>query len=448
MSQASQLIDWIYSNTMGALVVFPMNINRWNAAALIASELSFYKILVVTKHPVEFNKAITDKLSNHWTELQIVQFPTVDYENIDTIRNYINNIETDLIIFDDATMLGTILQHLTLNNKHMRIIILTSWGDSYSDLDHITDAIDNASKNIPKNYNMESNSLGLASLNILKSSYGINWNTCKVPMSERQLKFYNHIRRNEILTNDPDYQLSKATTLYVYPDFIMVESLLQASTCQADQTQYPDIDTEYNTSWLTESYIENVNENGPKLLAILDGVISEWPKKQIILTMFNHRFGVDLIYQFLKMLAGDKSPYDVQELVHISCSDDKQTIKNMLNDFNSLESGILITNIVPTISLINVSKIHVADSYSIKQFIGLLDACFKKNINGDDIDVTLYQSTFPDTSTVNVEEQTSDETLHETFVATIDEYNKLYIGLQEAGNKIVYDTKSLSLIVL
>lgn len=424
---STSLIEWLYiddsadSSKQGALIMFPRMINRWNVAALMVSKWESHKVVIVTNYSNEFMKSSVDISGTKWTDLELIPFPLVSYSDIDGIRKYLNNTEIDIIIFDDARMLATIMPALDFSTINAKIIVLSTWGDTMTQLDTVT-------SKLPE--------LKLASLNLLKDNTDISWQTAKVKLSDRQIVYYDLVRSYELKADSKiSYPLTRMLTLYSYPDNIMKDTLVVKTICETDQISIPDKLESPNT-WLKLKYLKSLADDGPKLLSIIDGVIAEWPSKQLIITRFNNRYGVDLIKSFFQLMIRNKlCPYDISEIFSSSCTDDYETSLNYLHKFNNSNSGVMITNISPFIPLKDVAVIHLADTYSFLTLSAILDRCHKRHLSKDhSLVVYSHIATHP-------QEKSSDEALHELFTKSLADADKLYYGLITSASSIVFDSQ-------
>jgi hypothetical protein len=289
-------------------------------------------------------------------------------------------------------------------------------------------------------------------------------------MSNRQLKYYDKLRKREInesmnlsnrnitnqngLINNMEernllsyiipYPITRMVTLYSYPDIIMADTLKHKYICETDQSSIPDsifnssnFDSSElsNKSWINMKYVDNIYNDGPKLFSVLDGIIANWPSKQLVVTRFNHRYGVDLITSFLQLMTQNKrTPYELYEIFHVSCTDEYETSVNILHKFNYSESSVLITNIVPFIPLKGVSVIHIVDSYSFLNIQTIINKVHKRHLNTLNSDIVIYShlATHP-------LEKSSDEVLHEQLATHIIDANRIYTGLISMSDKLVFD---------
>lgn len=443
---STTLIDWLYtddpngSSKQGALIMFPRMIDRWNVSSLIVSKWEGYKVVIITDHPNEFMETTTDIAGTKWTDLELIQFPLTSYSDLDVIRRYLKNTEIDIILFDDARMLATIVPALDFTIVQPKILVLSTWGDTSKQLDIVT-------SKLPE--------LKLLSLDFINDTAAISWKVSRVPLSERQLRYYDQVRVNEIKdTNSKiQYPLSRMITLYAYPDKIMADTLVVKNICETDQTTYPDTlgltnswigdplwipTSSVSRSWLSKAYIASLCNDGAKLSSVMDGIISHWPFKQVIITRFNHRYGVDLIKSFLQLMIQDKkSPYEMNEIFSVSCTDEYERAINTYHKFNGSASGVLVTNIVPLVPLKGVSVIHMSDSYSFLTLKAVLDKCHKRYLSKHqqkDLIVYSYIASHP-------REKSSDEALYETFAADVRNADRIYSGLIGASSHIVFNPK-------
>jgi len=428
------LIDWLYTDDKrGALILFPRMLDRWNVASIIISEWDHYKVIIVTDHPDE----LMETFNTEWTNLELIPFPLIKYSDLDSINKALKNTDIDIILFDDARMLATIspaLEFGQISPLQPKIIILTTWGDTMKQLDIITSKLPN---------------LQLLSLDIINNNINIEWKNIYIPLSDRQLKYYNQVRAQEIkdsMNHSIPYPITRMLTLYSYPDTIMADTLIHKYICETDQSTMPD--KLVSSTWLNPSYLNTLNEDGPKLTSLLDGIISNWPSKQVVMTRFNHRYGVDLITSFLELMTENKqNPYDLDQIFHTSCTDEYETIINTLHKFNSSTSGVLITNIIPLIPLKGVMIIHIADTYSFLNIRMLLDRCHKRflNQNKHNLIVYSYIATYPEeknirssiSTSLRETEKTADEVLHEISSDNIREAKRIYTGLISVAGRLV-----------
>jgi len=479
-NQQQTLIDWLYIDDynhnlssvpkQGALILFPSMIDRWNIASLIVHKWEGYNVVIVTDHPDQFINTLMNadddiqddiqdnlehmwslnKGSNHkWTDLELVQFPLIKYIDIDDINHALHNTEIDIILFDDARMLATVASGLNFNNVKPKIIVLTSWGDTVKQLDVITSKLPG---------------LQLLTINVINNTNNVTWYTAKVQMSDRQRMFYNlvHSTTPSRVVNEDNgsviYPITKMMTLYTYPDNIVFDILSDKS-----YPEYVNLDQSYisdkldDNSWLNASFINTLDDDGPKLVSVLDDVISNWPNRQIISTRFNHRYGVDLIASFFQLLTQNgKNPYDINEIFHVSCTDDYETILNTLHKFNESKSAILISNIIPFIPIRGISVIHIVDSYSFLTLKMIIDKCHKNYLNkGGDLSIHCHIATFRCSmnSSVSLDslhidnfgcdnmsqvEKTADEVLYEILINNVNEANRIYSGLVTSSASIIF----------
>jgi hypothetical protein len=428
---ATALIDWLYiddETKQGALVLFPRMIDRWNVSAIITSKWENYNVVVVTDHGTEFMETIsnTPDLNGNiakWTDKELIPFMLINYSDFQGINRALHNTEIDIILFDDTRMLATIAPKLNFDSVAPKIIVLTSWGDTFDQLNIVTSSFPN---------------IRLLTLDLINDVSDINWKSVTVPMSQHQLKYYDKIKsREDIDKSIIPYPMTRMITLYAYPEAIMADTLAHRSICETNQTDMPD-NIDMKNSWLNSSYIDSLEEDGPKLQSVLDGIISNWPSKQLIITRFNHRYGVDLIVSFLRLMnINMKNPYELNEIIHTSCTDDYEVSIIKFHKFNNLESGILITNIIPLIPLKGISVIHVVDSYSFLNIKMVLDRCHKRYLNksATNLDIYSYIATHPIY-------KSADQSLQDTFIMNIKEADRIYTGLISQGGHIVFNPQT------
>lgn len=428
MSDPAPFLDWLYSDSekQGGLILFPRMIDRWNIASIIVSTWDRFRVVVVTDHPDDFMQTIIETpLSSlrgsyqmNWKHVDGIPFPLLKYSQLDDINRALHNTEIDIIVFDDARLLAMIAPALDFQEVKPRIIVLTSWGDTQPQLTMITSHLN----------------LQLLAINLVSDTASIDWQYVAVPMSTRQVAYYSQIH-----DTSPHLTRSRMVSLYTYPDAIMNDTLAHQSICETDQTSQPDRLSD--TSWLNSNYLTTLREDGPKLEALLDGIISHWPTKQIVLTRFNHRYGVDLITSMLELLGmNQQNPYEMDQIYHIACTDVYEETINRLHRFNQAESGVLVTNIVPLIPLQGVSIIHVVDTYAFPTLIALIDRCHKRYLTQTGLTICSYLATLPEGTSV-------DETLYLKLLQDITAIDQLYTGLLNTSQRLVYDP-SRGLLVL
>lgn len=452
---STPLIDWLYnddSTKQGALIMFSRMINRWNIASLIVTNWEDYKVAIITDFPNEFMNVINDH--SHWTDLELVPFSLISYSDLDEINRYLHNTEIDIVLFDDARMLATIASAINFSAIPSKIIVLTTWGDTMKQLDIVTTKLPD---------------LKLLTLDLINDTIGIDWKVIYTPMSSRQMKYYDMARAQEIkIESIIPYSLTRMLTLYAYPDSMVTDTIRHLSVCENNTKGALVIPDNLNSpgSWLNSSYLDKLDDDGPKLASILDSVIANWPSKQIVVTRFNHRYGVDLIVSFLELLVQGKSnPYEMTEIFSISCTDEYEKIISTLHRFNDSPSGVLVTNIIPLIPLKGISVIHIADSYSFLTIKAILDRCYKRSLiksESQPQDLIIYshvatlgreskilprsltESRSPSGAILTEQPLTSkssDESLYEGFISDIETANKMYSGLIAMGGHIIFNPK-------
>lgn len=395
------LIPWLYNDDYkrGLLVVYPRILQRWNVASLIISECSkncddSCSFVIITDNPYKYD---------------IGDVSILTYSELDEINEVLQS--RIIVLFDDARMLSIISSALRIGEKEglngNKIIILTTWGDTLRQLTTITEKFPN---------------LSLCDLDIVNDRNPITWRITRTSMSPRQVKYYNLVREREI--NAPvsnkiiSYPITRMLTLYSYSDSIMLETLTRAEMCQ-----HLDI----SPHSLTTKDLEQLSINGPKLMTILDGIISNYGSKQIVLTRFNQYYGVDLITEFLKL---QQTPYELTEIFHLSCTDSYEDMIQTLIQFNKSSTAVLITNIVPVIHIDNISIIHIVDTYSFLTLQGVLG---KINTHSITTTLTIYShlATHPT-------DKSADEVLYNNLEGYIQETNQIYNDLRARGNKIIF----------
>lgn len=379
------MIDWLYlsDDTSGALIVFPRNINRWNISASLVSTWYQHKVVVVTDHPNEFT-SVLDTYGD-WRNKDIIPFTLITFSEMDAIDNMLHHPEVDIILFDDARMLATIASAIDLTNIQTRVLVLTTWGDSLQNLNIITEKLSTLALLIYNDFTTPS----------------IIWQSCKIPMSERQLKYYDEYRIQEAdETKTYPYPITRRLTLYTYPDNIITTVINDTKICSLQPS---------DNTWITSTHLTNIELDGPKLASLLNSI--DHRQKNIILTRFNHLFGIDLIASFLE-LSGYQS-------YHISCTDDYDQVMNTLYQFEHSSCGILITNIVPFITLTNIYTMHVIDTYAFQTIIMMIDQCHPKII-------CCHIATHPC-------ERSSDLALYEQLLTQIQQSDMVYQGLISQG---------------
>lgn len=122
----------------------------------------------------------------------------------------------------------------------------------------------------------------------------------------------------------------------------------------------------YGTAKLKYRLIESFVDE--KIISLIDGIISEWPKKQLIL-IDNKDIVEHIKLSLTTMYLNGLLPYELHELYTIE----------QLSEFNEAGNGILICSEIPSIKLSGISHIHIFESYNFLSIHKLLSVC-KKNI--------------------------------------------------------------------
>jgi len=442
------VIDWLYIDNLTSskdniskqhnLIVYPRTFDRWNITSMIVSKWDKYKVVIITDNPDEFMESIINiptesrDNKNHdkhiekytdiitkWTDLELIPFTLIKYSDIGNINKALSNTEIDIIIFDNARMLSIIAPALvpSTNMLSPKIFILTTWGDTSAQINVIINKFPD---------------LSLFSFNNIGNLTSIDWKYTQTSMSDKQLLYYNQIRSYEINNTDQhilQYPITRMATLYTYPDNIMNDILSHKYICETNHLSSPD--TLADSTWLNTSFIYSLFDDGPKLLFILDSIFSYCPSKQLIVTRFNHRFGVDLITSFLKLTSLlNTNPYSSDDILHTSCSDDYESSVNTFHKFNSLSNAILITNLVPLVPLKDVHIVHLTDSYSFQNAQTIIDRLHK--LSDKNLTILSHLATHPS-------ELSSDQVLYDDLISRVSASNNLYYNLISSGKPLKLD---------
>lgn len=413
---ALSLLDWLYNEpSVGALVLFPQMLNRWNVSALMVAPFQIYQVVIITDSMAEFEAATLGSSTDQF------QFKLHTFSELEVINQLLRNPAVDLIVFDDAKMLAIVMESLNLKQIEPKLIVLTTWGDMQNQLDTVTERLP---------------SLQLLSLDFIGDNAAIEWDAVVTPMSPYQYGFYTHLRQYEARsTSILPFPVTRMVTLYTYPAEIADEVLKHQRVCQTDTSSLPDANAPGRPRWMHAGYLDLLEENGAKLNAILDGIVSHWPQKQIVFTRFNHRYGVDLIASFLDLLGQKgKNPYEVSEIYAVRCTDSwDQSIKRF-QAFNAASSGVLIANVIPTQPLFGITDLHLVDTYAFRDVATLIDRCHKRQLGSGPIAIHIYVARAPTEG-----EPTADEVLSGRLTQEVIQANKLYQGLHNAALPIKYD---------
>lgn len=451
-------LDWLYIDDpkeipkQGSIILFPRMLDRCKVASLIiynwkhpschkhleysTSELSkYFNIHVITDNPQDYINSFSLTNSNS----ESCHFSLSKYSNLLDINEFIKSKEINIIIFDDLRMLATISSAIDFSFIQPKIIVLSSWGDTIKQFDQVT-------------YNLPG--LRLLALDLISDIATINWKNIKINMSDSQKILYNKVRNNELINNTPTlYPITRMLGLYLYPEGIIPDLLSYKSVCEINNNDSCDKLGQSNT-WLNIDYLNTLENDGPKLHSLVDNIISNWPNKQIIFTRYNIHYGVNLINSILLLMSQNKkNPYDQSEILKVSCTDNYNDIINLMHNFNEMNSGILITNIVPLISLKNINFIHITDNYSFLTIKMIIDRCHKHHLNKESNSLTIcsYISILGNETSYNQKfnklksnehdfesEKSADEFLHDILIFNINECNRIYNGLVSLGGHIVF----------
>jgi hypothetical protein len=398
------LTNWLTASD-GALIAYPFALNRQHVAALLARNLAPLPIQIVSDN-------------------EIGGISTLQYSDFAGINSALHNSDLSGVIFDSAPMLAMIAPALNFQNLETTVLVLTTWGDAPKYLDIITQSLPAA---------------GLLSLDILNDNNPIQWKLVSIPMSQDQLPYYDTVRRAEttgtLSARNQPYPATRMVTLYHYPFDDTVD--LTGTVCTAELPPHPDL-LDHPDTWMSVGYLPTLENDGPKLAALMDAVASHWPQKQIIVTQFTHRYGVHLIASFLRLASQDrKSPYQETGVFPVQCSDDYEAYRANFVAFDSADTGILITNVVPPIPLHHVEVVHVVDSYAYTPLILTLHRVHQRHITTGGLTVYLYVATHP-------HEVSSDQTLVGSFGVQVHQADANFARLVQGANKIVFTpTKGL-----
>lgn len=421
MSSPHTLIDWLYTGDIGpekqgALVLFPRMVDRWNVASTIVAGWEKHKVFIITDHPNEFMSTL-DVPHKVWTDEELIPFPLIKYSNLSDINAALRNTEIDIILFDDTRMLSIISTALDFTNLAAKVIVLSSWGDTRSQLDTVT---------------LKLPGLRLLKLSLINDTSTLVWSVAQAQMSARQTNLYNMVRQRELSTpNKILYPQTRRVTLYAYPNEIVSETLIIKPICEVE-------DESSNENWLQPRFLDTLEEDGAKLASVLDSITATWPAKQVVFTRFNHRYGVDLIFGFIQLMIKEgKIQYNMDEVFHVSCTDEHETTLNAFHKFNDADSALLITNIVPHIPLKGVSVIQVCDSYSFMTLKMLIDRCHKRYLGKTSSNLMIYSHIATHSSEVS-----ADVALHNTLRAEVVGANKLYDSLIAQAGWIAFDSNA------
>lgn len=392
-NMATSLLNWLDGSTQGALIVYPRTLHRCNVVAVITAEWTHIAVTKVSEEP---------------------DASQYSYSNLDEINRALQN--SGIVLFDDARMLAIISPAL-IPTPRAKIIVLTTWGDTLRQLNTVIEKFPG---------------LHLLSLDIINDKVPIQWRTTRVPLSARQIYYYDIVRAREVAAPVSNriipYPTTRMLTLYTYPDIVMQNTLTGAQICQHTDVVTPILSDSDKRSLSETTLRPLLEKNGPKLLSVLDGVVSNWPAKQIVVTRFNQHYGVYLINEFLHLLSEFRqNPYENNEIFCLSCTDPYEVMVETLTEFNNTPSAVLITNVVPILPLDDVSVIHVADSYSFLTLQGILTKLHKPS------ELTIYSHLAQ-----HPQEPSADEVLYHNLEGYVQEANRIYSGLRTQAAKIIF----------
>lgn len=393
------------SLSLGSLLAYPFTLNRKHVANLVVHHLSPLRVKIVTDSEHDLG---------------------IKYSDFSGINSVLLSSDVDVVIFDDARMLATISPALNFSAVKPQVLVLTTWGDTPKYVDTIRALMPG---------------LRSLALDVLTDSHPIQWKVVTVPMSQDQVPYYDTVRRAEtsgaLVNKNLPYPASRMVTMYNYPFDHPVD--LSGAICSAEIPPQPDL-IDHPQTWIQSGYLPTLEYDGPKLAAIMDSVSSHWPRKQIIMTQFTHRYGVDLITSFLKLSIRDrKSPYQESELFPVECSDDYESYRANFTAFDAAESGILITNVVPPVALHHIGAMHIVDSYQYTPVLLTLSKIHQRHVTNNGIVLYLYVATHP-------HEPSADQVLSDEFIKRIKDADSYFARLVDSSNKIVF-TPGVGLVV-
>jgi hypothetical protein len=137
-------------------------------------------------------------------------------------------------------------------------------------------------------------------------------------------------------------------------------------------------------------------------------------------------------------------------LAKILCTDDPDLSLQQLKAFNGAHSGILITNVMPTLALTDVCDIHIVDTYAFRDVATLIDRCHKRTLQPKVLSIHIYVAAAPLAAQNGASSQltpTSDQTLSAQLIQSVIEANKLYHGLKAAALPLKYDLGAGSVVI-
>ena len=150
----------------------------------------------------------------------------------------------------------------------------------------------------------------------------------------------------------------------------------------------------------------NLSVGDGVLESVKDGIVSNWPKKQVALT--------SSLENIIALMQTGENPYTTNEIITISCSEDYESIIQKLYRFNSSEDAVLLTNIIPLIQLKGVSVIHITEAKDVRILLAKCPA--------DRVTFTMHF--------IEINEK------HKRMLEKIREANRLYLGLISAAQKL------------
>lgn len=401
-----QFINWLYSlepPSQSSVIIFPRIFNRWNIITILVSEMDKYNIVIVSNYIEKF-KEIQD---TNWKDLELTRFPLISYNNIEQLNQFMNNPDIDFIIIDDVNEFSLISSRIT-SNVETKVVFLSTFGD---DINNII-MLNNKYKN-----------LSLLLFNVSNDKY-FDWKIINVDMSPKQQYYYDRLTNVEIEKNIKDHQLTSKVSLYIYPVNILSNTLIKNNSK----------DVILDSTWMNCETINNLNTDGNKLLALLDSIVSNWPSKQIVISNFSEYYGVDLIVSFLKLLIKDKqNPYESSEILSMTDKNNKEDIFDTQNKYNMLKTGVLVTNIVPTIPLDGTTVVHIPDSYNFILFRDILDHINRSNT--DKLMIYIYLAN-----------KSVDTILYQHFEEELRKAMKAFTGLKSLAKSIAFND-NLGLVI-
>jgi hypothetical protein len=393
---------WLHDSNdikTGTFLIYPRMFEHSSITGILLSQskiLSKEKALFIVTNSI-------DKIASEYRNNNIKNVHFVLYSDINTIPTLESYGNFGTVIIDDIEELTEdYIDHLfeVLLRGH-KVIIYITYGDIVDKIRLVESKIKN--------------------LLIIRLDLGIENSTLaeKVQISTISNK------QGLVYLKSPNWEAASMISNYYYPDGMREFTFSEKNVvCGAEGQMYtnlPEDDIINMNGWMTTDTIRNLGDDSPKLRQLISLINLNLNTKHIILTRFEERYGTKLISGLLKLM-------NVKNII-LSCNDSFVEYRKKINNFNSWDTGVLITNEIPDkYTRIKTEFIHIVDTYNPNSLIRLYDICYKRNLikNGMLLKVMFYVCDLPVTTHSSIDRKQFVD--YEKAIAEYDQLYELLIG--------------------